>query len=119
MLNPILGDLSDASTAEINPRALAAKLSLSVTDLAKLIDVSRNSLTDKAAGPKIQAALAPLLAILSLAADATGSERRAILWFKFNPIQSLGIKTPMQHVADGHANWVLAHIQDVMHGVYA
>ena len=119
MLNSIIDAVSEGGRADISPRALAQKLNISVTDFADLIGVSRNSLNDKAASPKVQAALAPILQILSLAAQATGSERRAILWFKFNPITSLGIKTPMEHVRDGHPDWVLGHIENVMNGVYA
>ena len=55
----------------------------------------------------------------SLATELAGSERRAIIWFKFNPIISLGTKTAQEHVADGHADWVLAHIEDLLNGVYA
>jgi hypothetical protein len=119
MLNPLIDAVSDDRLADIAPRALADKLGLSLTDLADLIHVSRGSLSDKAASPKVQFALGPILKILSLATDTNGSERRAILWFKYNPIRPLGIKTPMDHVRDGHSDWVLGHIENVMNGVYA
>lgn len=118
MLSPILESTADDS-AVINPAALAEKLSISMTGLAALLHVNRNRLSDKTSLIKVQAAMAPLMRILTLAEQATGSERRAILWFKFNPILSLGLKTPMELVEDGKPDWVMAHIEDVMNGVYA
>ena len=118
MLSPIL-DSSAEERAAIKPAALADKLNISMSSLASLLHVSRNRLADKASVVKVQSAMAPLLRILTLAEQATGSERRAILWFKFNPIPSLGLKTPMELVEDGKPEWVMAHIADVMNGVYA
>lgn len=118
MLNPALDDFVK-DDGNIDPAAIANMLSISLSELASLVGVSRNTLAARPLGAKATEALTPLVRILSLATEATGSERRAMIWFKFNPIISLGTKTAIEHVADGHSDWVLAHIEDVLNGVYA
>jgi uncharacterized protein (DUF2384 family) len=118
MLSPILDSSAD-DTAAIKPAVLADKLHISMASLASLLHIDRNRLADKASVVKVQSTMAPLMRILTLAEQATGNERRAILWFKFNPIPSLGLKTPMELVEDGKPDWVMAHIADVLNGVYA
>jgi uncharacterized protein (DUF2384 family) len=118
VLNPIVQDITTANLS-LDPEAMARRLSITFSELAATIGVSRNTLTAKPASPKAEAAMRPLVKILSLATDATGSVDRAIIWFKYNPIISLGTKTPMEHVRDGHADWVLGHIENVLNGVYA
>lgn len=118
MLNPAIDDFV-LDDGHIDPTAIARMLAVSLSELAKLVGVSRNTLAAKPLGSKATEALKPLVSILSLATEATGSERRAMIWFTFNPILSLGTKTAMEHVQDGHADWVIAHIEDVLNGVYA
>jgi uncharacterized protein (DUF2384 family) len=118
VLNPVVQEITAAGLS-LDAEAMARCLSITVSELAATIGVSRNTLIAKPASPKAEAALRPLAKILSLATDATGSADRAIIWFKYNPIISLGTKTPMEHVRDGHADWVLGHIENVLNGVYA
>lgn len=49
----------------------------------------------------------------------TGSERKAGIWFRDQPISSMGTRTAMEHVAAGSADIVLLHLEDVRNGVYA
>ena len=118
MLNNLVADIADEQ-ASIDPVALADTMGVSLGELAKLAQVSRNTLAARPLKSRGIEALRPIVKILSLAANAAGSEPRAIIWFKFNPIISLGTKTAMEHVADGNADWVLAHIEDVLNGVYS
>ena len=118
MLNFLIDSVS-TPRRDIDPAALAEKLSLTSAELASLIGVSRNTIATGKASAKLQAALQPLVKILALASDAAGSEHRAMLWFKYNPIVSLGTKTALEHVHDGHADWVLGHLENVLNGVYA
>ena len=118
MLHKLVSEAVDDRGA-IDPRKVAGMLDISVNELARLLQVSRNTLAAKPVGARANSALTPLLKILTLAAQMTGSESRAKIWFKFNPIISLGTKTAMEHVAEGHADDVLAHMEDVLNGVYA
>lgn len=118
MLNPVVQDITAAGVS-LNADAIARRLAISLSELAATIGVSRNTLAAKPASAKAESALRPLAKIIALAAEATGSMDRAVIWFKYNPILSLGTKTPMEHVRDGHADWVLGHIENVLNGVYA
>lgn len=103
----------------INPRALADKLKISMVELAELVGVSRNTLTAEPLGKKGHDALQSLVRLLSHAAEFAGSEDRAVVWFKYTPIVSMGTKTAMEHVRDGNISWVHGHLENVYNGVYA
>jgi uncharacterized protein (DUF2384 family) len=118
VLNPAVFAVANAELA-LNADGFAKLLAISMTELAATIGVSRNTLTAKPTSPRAETALRSLAKILSLAAEVSGSVECAVLWFKYNPIMSLGTKTPIEHVRDGHADWVVGHIENVFHGVYA
>lgn len=118
MLNATISEFIK-NDGQIDPAAIAHALDIPLSELAGMIGVSRNTLTARPLGSKATKALKPLIKILSLATEASGSETRAVIWFKFTPIIPLGTKTAQEHVADGHAGWVLQHIENVLNGVYA
>lgn len=117
MLNKVLPDVLESG--EIDAAALARKLNMTMSDLASLAGVGRNALAGKPLGPKPRGALQPVVQILATATEMTGSEHDAIVWFKFTPIISMGVKTAEQHVRDGNAHIVLMHLESVLNGVYA
>ena len=118
MLPNIVSDTVNDRGA-INPRKIADVLGITLAELARLVGVSRNTLNATTPGPRATTALTPLLKILAMASEMSGSEQRAVAWFKFNPILSMGSKTPMEHVQHGNAETVLIHLEDVLNGVYA
>ena len=117
-LNPVVPAITTPALC-LDADAFARQLAISMTELAATVGVSRNTLTAKPTSARAETALRPLAKILSLATEASGSVERAVIWFKYTPIMSLGTKTPMEHVRDGHADWVLGHIENVLNGVYA
>ncbi len=117
MLTKVLPDVLEGG--EIDAPALARKLKLTMSDLAALAGIGRNTLAAKPLGPKARAALQPIVQILATATEMTQNEHDAIVWFKFTPIISMGVKTAEQHVRDGNAHIVLMHLEDVLNGVYA
>ncbi|MDT0576396.1 hypothetical protein RM533_09370 [Croceicoccus sp. F390] len=117
MIPKLLDDVLDAG--EIDPKALAATLRISMSELAELVGVSRNTLSTEPLGKKGRDALTPLVRLLSQAAEMAGTEDRAVVWFKYTPIVSMGTKTAMEHVKDGNAGWVQGHLRNVYNGVYA
>lgn len=106
-------------TGDIDAPALARKLRLSMVELAQLARVSRNTLSAVPLGPKAREALSPIVRILSVASEMAGSEHDAVVWFKYTPIVSMGVKTAEEHVRAGDADIVLTHLEDVQNGVYA
>lgn len=108
-----------SDTGTLNPRALAEQLDISLSQLAELIGVSRNTLAAEPLGKKGKEALLPLVRLLTHASEVAGSLERAIVWFKYTPIVSMGTKTAMEHVRDGNIAWVHGHLENVYNGVYA
>ncbi|MEO0030480.1 MAG: hypothetical protein RIS94_238 [Pseudomonadota bacterium] len=72
-------------------------------------------------GPKSQAVqekLGQIARIIARAADLTGEEARAIIWFKYQPLPGWG-KTAEQLVEAGHAEAVLEDLKRMAEGVYS
>jgi len=108
-----------SDTGSLDPRALAEQLDISLSQLAELIGLSRNTLAAEPLGKKGKEALLPLVRLLTHASQIAGSLDRAIIWFKYTPIVSMGTKTAMEHVRDGNIAWVHGHLENVYNGVYA
>ncbi|KPQ34071.1 MAG: hypothetical protein HLUCCX21_01545 (plasmid) [Porphyrobacter sp. HL-46] len=108
-----------SDTGSLNPRTLAEQLDIPLSQLAELIGLSRNTLAAEPLGKKGKEALLPLVRLLTHASQIAGSLDRAIIWFKYTPIVSMGTKTAMEHVRDGNIAWVHGHLENVYNGVYA
>jgi len=59
------------------------------------------------------------LRILMLAEEMAGSEQRAAIWFKHQPLPGWAGKTASDLVDEGKADQVLAYLEAVRSGVYA
>ena len=94
-------------------------LGVTNSELAKLIGVARNTLGAKSSARKVDQALSPVVRILAMAAEMTGGESRAAIWFKHQPIPGWAGKTAYDLVAEGKSEKVLAYLEAVRSGVYA
>ena len=118
-LDTLAFDLRDADSAHLSARRTADALGITLTELAGLIGVARNTLTAPSGARKVDAALSPLVRILSMAAEMAGGQGRAAVWFKHQPIPGWAGKTAYDLVRDGEADRVLAYLESVRAGVYA
>ena len=115
----------DASAARfgegpfLSARRVAELLGLTLTELASLIGVARNTLTAKTGTRKVDIALSPVVRILAMAGEMAGGEERAVIWFKHQPIPGWAGKTAYDLVREGKADKVLAYLEAVRSGVYA
>lgn len=103
----------------LSARRVAELLGVTLSELAALIGVARNTLAAKAGARKVDAALSPVVRILSMAGEMAGDERRAAIWFKHQPIPGWAGKTAYDLVQEGKADKVLAYLEAVRSGVYA
>jgi hypothetical protein len=94
-------------------------LGVTLSELAALIGVARNTLAAKTGARKVDAALSPVVRILTMAGEMSGDERRAAIWFKHQPIPGWAGKTAYDLVREGKADKVLAYLEAVRSGVYA
>jgi uncharacterized protein (DUF2384 family) len=59
------------------------------------------------------------LRILTMAQEMAGSEQRAAIWFKHQPIPGWDGKTASDLVHEGKADQVLAYLDALRSGVYS
>lgn len=116
MLASFLDDIRDHDM--IAPHRLAERLHLPLSRLAKLAHVNRNTMTAKPNSPAIQAKLGEIARIITRAAELSGDEGRAVIWFKHQPIVGFG-RTAEELVEEGHADAVMWTLESMEQGVYA
>jgi hypothetical protein len=109
----------ESGSRYLSPQRLSEQLGVTQAELARLAGVARNTLTAKSATRKVDAALSPIVRILTVAAEMAGDESRAVIWFKHQPIPGWAGKTAYDLVGEGKADQVLAYLEAVRAGVYA
>jgi uncharacterized protein (DUF2384 family) len=117
MLTALLADIRERDF--VSPQRMSQRLRLPLADLARLAHVHRNTLAQRPDSAAVQKSLAPMVRILAAAEQLTGDADRAIIWFRHQPIAGHDGKTALDLVADGHADAVLAHLEDLRDGAYA
>lgn len=108
----------------LSARRVAKQLGVTMSELAALTGVARNTLAAQAGGRKAgarkaDAALSPVVRILAMAGEMAGGNERAAIWFKHQPIPGWAGKTAYDLVGEGKADKVLAYLEAVRSGVYA
>jgi uncharacterized protein (DUF2384 family) len=116
MLAPFLDDIRDRDM--IAPRRMADRLRLPMSRLAKLAHVNRNTMTAKPENPAVQAKLGEIARIIARAAELSGDEGKAIIWFKHQPIAGFG-KTAEELLEEGEGAAVLWTLESMEQGGYA
>lgn len=102
----------------IAPRRMAERLRLPMTRLSRLARVNRNTLASKPGSPAVQAKLGEIARIITRAAELSGDEGRALIWFKHQPIVGFG-KTAEELVELGRADAVMWTLESMDQGAYA
>jgi hypothetical protein len=103
----------------LSARRVAERLGVTLSELAGLVGVARNTLTARSGKRKVDAALSPVVRILATAEEMAGDGQRAAIWFKHQPIPGWAGKTAYDLVREGKADKVLAYLEAVRSGVYA
>jgi hypothetical protein len=103
----------------LSARRVALALGVTMTEMAALAGVARNTLTAASGARKVDAALSPIVRILALAFEMTGAEARAAVWFKHQPIPGFAGKTAYDLVRDKQSEAVIEYLEAVRSGVYA
>jgi transcriptional regulator with XRE-family HTH domain len=112
-------DLKKPDGPFLSAHRVAERLGLTLSELAAMIGVARNTLTAKTNSRRVDLALSPVVRILAMAGEMAGGEDRAAIWFKHQPIPGWAGKTAHDLVKDGNADKVLAYLEAVRSGVYA
>lgn len=118
-LNMTAVGFAEARSPYLSAEKVTDVLGLTKSELAKLLGVARNTLAAPSGARKVDQALSPVVRILAMASEMTGSESRAAIWFKHQPIPGWAGKTAYDLVGEGKGDKVLAYLEAVRSGVYA
>lgn len=103
----------------LSARRVAEELGVTLTELAALAGLARNTLTATSGARTVDEALSPIVRILAMAAEMAGDGARAAIWFKHQPIPGWAGKTAYDLIRERKADKVLAYLEAVRSGVYA
>lgn len=103
----------------VSPERVGAALKMSVTDMSRLTRLHRNTLTRQPSSPLVQQRVGEISRILAAATALAGDENRAAVWFRHQPLAGFAGRTAEELVADGHADAVLKHLDQLADGGYA
>ncbi len=109
----------DGDTPYLSARRVAGLLGVTLTELAALAGIARNTLTARTGARKVDIALSPIVRILAMASEMAGDDQRAAIWFKHQPIPGWAGKTAYDLVRERKTDKVLAYLEAVRSGVYA
>jgi uncharacterized protein (DUF2384 family) len=117
LLGPVVEVVHDGRY--LDPQRVMDLTGMRVQDLASVAGVDRNTVTRNPQSAKIQRALGEIVRVLESAAEVAGDVDRALVWFRHQPIEAYRFKTAAELVAEGHADAVMAYLDDLRHGTYA
>ena len=104
----------------LSPDRVAATLHMPLADIARVVDVHRNTLARTPTSPKVQAGLGSIMRILTGAAELMGGDLgRAAVWFRHQPLSGFDHQTAEELVTAGHAQAVLKHLAMLRDGGHA
>lgn len=110
---PFLDDIRDRDM--IAPRRLAERLRLTQSRLAQLARVPRATMSARPGSPTVQARLGEIAHIIARAAELSGDEGRAVIWFRHQTIPGFG-RTAQELVEQGHADAAMRTLESMDEG---
>jgi hypothetical protein len=120
VISAFLDDVTDRDGRTISPERVGKALRLSLTEVARLAKVHRNTLARTPEAPLVQQRLGEVARIVAAAADLVGGDTgRAVIWFRHQPLAGFDGATAAELTTAGHGKAVLAHLEMLRDGVYA
>ena len=121
MLADFLIGITESKVGGISPKKLSERLRMPISGkggLTALANLHRNTLTQSPGSAKVQRRLGEIAKIIAYAAELTGDDARAVIWFRYQPLHGFENKTPEDLVRAGHGDAVMKHLENLYHGVY-
>ena len=116
LVSAFVSGLQEPRTPYISPARFAERSGLSQARIADLAGVHRNTVRVNPGSEPLQDRLREMVRIISSAVELTGDVDRALYWFRNEPIADYRHQTAIDLVAQGHAEAVLAHLDDLKNG---
>lgn len=100
----------------IAPDRFAHAMHLQVQDLARLAKVHRSTVTENPGNSRLQDFMRDAVRVINAAEEVSGSQGKAIYWYRNSPIPEFGQKTAEELVAVGKVRAVLRYLESVESG---
>jgi hypothetical protein len=107
--------LQEPKTPYISLERFSDALGVKRSSMAGITGVHRNTLRNPAS-ERLQDRLREMIRVITTTAALTGDVKKALYWFRNEPIVDYDHKTAAELVAEGHANAVLAYLRDLGNG---
>ncbi len=117
---PVLDAMTDPGRGTIDPVRLATILHVTLSDLAGIAGLHRNTLGRAPTSPKAQERLGAVVRVLIDASDLMdGNMSRTSSWFMTMPLTGFAGRTAADLVRSGHEKAVHVHLEMLRDGGYA
>ena len=106
----------DAGASTLSPKRFSSALSIDIQTLATQAHVHRNTISRVPASESVQKYLREALRVLRAANDLSGDVRRAIFWYRNEPLPPFHYKTAERLVTEGRTDDVLRYVESLEAG---
>lgn len=106
----------DVGAGVLSPKRFSEALSVDLQTLAAQAHVHRNTVTRAPASPGLQSFLREAVRVIRAATDLCGDVDQAIFWYRNEPLQPFGYRTPEQLVSEGRANDLIDYVMSLEAG---
>lgn len=107
---------SDLPPSVVSPQRFGEALNIDLQTLASHASVHRNTVARAPASRGVQDFLRESLRVIKAAADVSGDIRKALFWYRNEPLGPFGYKTPERLVSEGRADDVIRYLESVEAG---
>jgi hypothetical protein len=107
---------SNAGISALSPQRFSDVLNIDLQTLAAQAHVHRNTISRAPSSESVQRFLREALRVLRAATDMSGDMRRAIFWYRNEPLRGFGYNTAENLVSAGRTDDVLRFIESLSAG---
>ena len=112
LLSGFIASLHEPRAPHISPRRVADVLGVQLSRLAGIMGVHRNTMRNPAS-ERLQDRSRDMARVIAAATELAGDTDQAVYWFVNEPVATRRRRTTAQLVADGHADAVLALLEEL------
>ncbi len=107
----------DVGLVCLSPKRFSEILSIDLQTLANQAKVHRNTVSRAPASEGVQNYLREALRVIRAATDLSGDVESALFWYRNEPLQPFGYKTPERLVEAGRTEDLLKYVESISAGV--
>jgi len=106
----------DLGAPVLSPKRFSEVLHIDIQALAEQAHVHRNTITRAPASRAVQEFLREALRVIKAATDLNGDLRKALFWYRNEPLSTFGYKTAERLVTEGRTDDLLRYIVSIEAG---